>query len=156
MKFFLLILSILFFLNLHARNTDSAKVIGVHPAVGKLISLDEKIKYKLFTEYKDSVFVSAQVLKLNDSTFQLSVRSIQGIEIKNHISTKQLDDLFYRIDDVEKGKKIKEEEYVMTDEEKKEERRKRSREVSASFWYNFLAQMTILTVETLLTIAFAY
>lgn len=151
----LLLLFCLFSLSIRAQIRDSARVIGIHPAVGKEISRNEKIRYQLFPEYKDSIFSSAAIVKLNDSTFQLSVTSIQGIQVNNHIGTKELDELFYRIDDAEKGKKIRDEEYVMSEEEKKEQRRKRSREASSDFWYNFLAQMTIVTIETLLTIAFA-
>lgn len=133
-----------------AQNTDTMKVIGVHPAVGKAISKDEKIKYRLFPEYKDSTFVSARVLKYNDSTFMLSVTALQGIELNNYISTKQLDALYYQIDDVEKGRQPKEEQYVQTEEEKRLERKRRNQEAASGFWMDFLGQMIALTVETLI------
>jgi hypothetical protein len=149
MRKLLLAFLLSFPLLLKAGTGDTSKVIGIHPAVGKSISRDEKIKYKLFPEYIDSLFESAEVTRCSDSTFLLNVRTVQGTDIHNSISTKQLDDLYYRIDDIEKVKK--EPEYVMTEEEKKEERRKRNRQNNSDFWYDFLAQMTIATFEVIIT-----
>lgn len=137
-----------------AQTADSGKVIGIHPAVGKLITRDEKIRYRLFSEYKDSTFENAKIIKYNDSTFVLDVTSIQGTEIKTNVNTKQLDDLYFKIDDVVKGKSVDNDEYVKTDQEKKEERKRRRADADRSFWYNFFAEMTILTFETILTFAF--
>jgi hypothetical protein len=133
-----------------AQEPDTLKVIGIHPAVGKIISQDEKIRYHLFPEYKDSAFISARVLKYTDSTFMLSIRSVQGVEVQNHISTKQLDALYYQIDDVEKGKQPREEQYVLTEEEKRQERKRRNKEDASEFWMEFLGQMIAVTVETLI------
>lgn len=147
----------LFFLSFFfakAQNADSGRVIGIHPAVGKSISREEKIRYALFPEYKDSLFESAEIIKYNDSTFMLHVRAVQGTEITTKVSTRELDDLFYDIEKVEKSKKEKDE-YVLTEEERKEIRRKRAKEESANFWTDFLVNMTIITFETLLTITFS-
>jgi|GEM_PF-5974585 len=136
-----------------AQDPDTMKVIGIHPAVGKVISKDEKIKYRLFPEYKDSTFISARVLKSNDSTFMLSVSALHGIELNNYISTKELDALYYQIDDIEKGRQPKEEQYVQTDEEKKQERKRRNQEAASQFWLDVLGQMIVVTVETLILVA---
>jgi hypothetical protein len=136
-----------------AQHNDSLKVIGIHPAVGKMITRDEKIKYHLFPEYKDSIFESAQIFSLNDSTFLVSIKTINGIEVRNYISTSQLDKIYYRIDELQKGKQVPEEEYVMTKEEKKEARKGRARDASLDFLVDFFAQMTIITLEALLTFA---
>lgn len=149
----LLIISFLLFSALaKAQNPDSTKLIGIHPLVGKTISQGEKIHYKLFPEYKDSVFHSAQLFKLNDSTFQLCTKTINGTEIKSYLTTKELDELYYRIDESEKAREGKQEEYVMTKEEKKEERRERAREANRSFWTDFLVQATIITFEAIITV----
>ncbi|HEX8514805.1 MAG TPA: hypothetical protein VF868_01310 [Bacteroidia bacterium] len=153
MKIFRLLFLLLLPICSHAQSFDSVKVLGIHPAVGKLITADEKVKYKLFPEYKDSTFESARVLKYNDSLFVLCVRSINGTELTKDIGTDQLDKLYYAVEELEKQKKPRED-YVMSDEEKRETERRRSRNNNSEFWWNFLAQMTILTFETLIAFAF--
>jgi hypothetical protein len=152
MKHFFLIAFILFNLVVQAQTSANAKLIGIHPAVGKTISQDEKIRYRLFPQYKDSTFESAQVFKLSDSTFLLAVKPITGSELKSPISIPELDELFYRIDEAEKNKKNVEEDYVLSKEERKEAERKRAGNENSEFWWNFLAQMTIITLETIIAI----
>ncbi|MDF2435690.1 MAG: hypothetical protein K0Q95_66 [Bacteroidota bacterium] len=149
-----LFLLLFFFLSCftQAQTADSGKVIGLHPSVGKIISQEEKLRYHLFPDYKDNVFQNAKVIKYNDSTFILSVSTVTGKEVQSPITTTELDDLYYQIEDAEKAKRS-EEEYVMTEEEKKEIKKKRVRQYNSTFWYNFLAQMTILTIEVVLAIA---
>jgi hypothetical protein len=99
----LLYFSLLFFISFSqkAQTADSGKVIGIHPIVGKTISLDEKIKYNLFPEYNDSLFSSAQFIRNSDSTYTIVFTSISGTELKKNISSNEMNDLFYKIDKIE-------------------------------------------------------
>lgn len=152
MKPFLLLVMFLLPFAIKAQTTDSAKVIGIHPAVGKIISRDEKIKYHLFEEYKDSTFESAELFKCKDSTFLLSVKSIQGNELKSPISTKQLDDLYFKIDEVEKMQAKTADEYLQSSVAKEAEKKKKARD-NSNFWIDFFTQLTIVTIETFITLA---
>ncbi|MCW3085889.1 MAG: hypothetical protein JWP12_3255 [Bacteroidetes bacterium] len=98
---------------------DTAKLIGLHPAVGKIISHNEKIKYRLFPEYSDNTFTSAQVFMYNDTTYLLKITQTDGNTLKDTIRTYQMDDFYTRIEDVEKGK-IKDPEYAITTQEKQD------------------------------------
>jgi hypothetical protein len=137
---------------LKAQEADSGKVIGLHPSVGKLITRDEKIRYHLFPDYKDSIFQSAKIIRYNDSTFILAVSTTIGQEVKTPVTTIDLDNLYYRIEDSEKAKKSNDD-YVLTEEERKEARKKRAKHDNSIFWYNFLAEMTVFTIEIVLALA---
>lgn len=145
---FLFFLPTIFF----AQSPDSSKVIGIHPAVGKSISQNEKIRYHLFPQYKHVSFEQAEVLKVNDSTFVLLVKPVNGNSIKCPITIAELDELFYQIDEIEKSKRRVDDEYVISEEERKEAQRIRTRNDNSEFWWNFLTQMTIITFETLIAI----
>ncbi len=112
------------FLSLCANaQSDTAKLIGLHPAVGKTISRDEKIKYHLFKLYDDNTFASAQIFMYNDTTYLLKITQTNGSLLQDTIRTNQMDDFYDRIDEVEKGK-IKDPEYAITTQEKNDTYRK--------------------------------
>jgi hypothetical protein len=152
MRISFLILILIFPVVLSAQSSDSIKVIGIHPAVGKSISQNEKIRYKLFPQYKDESFEQAEVLKLNDSIFVLSVKPVKGNSIQCPITVNELDELFYQINKQENRKKNPDDDYVKELEEQKEAQKTKARNDNSEFWWNFLTQMTIITFETLIAI----
>ncbi|MCE3279429.1 MAG: hypothetical protein K0S44_1620 [Bacteroidetes bacterium] len=152
MRISLLLLFIILPTLLSAQASDSVKVIGIHPAVGKSISRNEKIQYKLFPQYKNESFEQAEVLKLNDSTFVLAVKPVNGNSIKCPITIAELDELFYQIDKPVTRKKPLDDDYVKELEERKEAEKTRAKNDNSEFWWNFLTQMTIITFETLIAI----
>ena|SRR6218665_2889343 len=137
-----------------AQTNDSAKVIGIHPAVGKSISREEKISYQLFTQYKDSLFESAYVLKLSDSTYEVVVRTIRGDYIRNQISSKEMDDLYYRVDEISKAGKQQNDHFAnLSEEEKKRIRKQQRADAAGEILLDFLGQMVLVTLQVLLTAA---
>ena len=139
---------LLFILSLaaNAQTADTAKLIGIHMAVGKTITRDEKIKYQMFPQYNNEEFDSAQVFRYNDSTYELRISASNGSVVKTRIGNSQMDDMYNRIDDIENGK-TQESDYVMTDQEKKKQHDQRIKEDHSQFWTDFLINMSIVTFE---------
>ena len=137
----------------NAQTADTAKLIGIHKAVGKTITRDEKIKYHLFTEYKDDTFDSAQVFRYNDTTYELRISSSNGSMVKTMIGDSQMNQLYNRIDNIENGKTI-ESDYVISAEEKKRQHDQRIKEERSQFWTDFLINMAAATFEIVLSAIF--
>jgi len=150
MKNLLLFFSILLSFRAVAQ-TDTAKVIGIHTAVGKSISQEEKIKYHLFPEYKDSLFESARIVKLNDSTYEVVVHSTGGADIKSYISTQELDGMYFRIDEINRSDRAFAEKPAMTEEERKKIRHRQI----ASTMIQVLGEVFLLSLQVALSIALA-
>ena len=129
--------------------TDTAKLIGLHPAVGKTISRDEKIKYHLFKLYDDNTFASAQVFMYNDTTYLLKVTQTNGSLLQDTMRTNQMDDFYTRIDEVEKAK-IKDPEYAITTQEKQETYKKHR---SVADTNQLLSDVFRITLDALYTLS---
>ena len=155
MKHFLLLLTCFIGSALFSQTLDSSKIIGIHPAVGKSITKDEKVRYHLFPEYKDSLFESAHVLKYNDTTFALVIKPINASEIVRSISTKELDALYYNVEDIEALSKKTEDAYAFSSEEKKEGQKKHHNGYWDDALSEFLWDLFALTFEVLITAAFS-
>ncbi|MCW3085888.1 MAG: hypothetical protein JWP12_3254 [Bacteroidetes bacterium] len=149
----LFILLLIISLGANAQTADTAKLIGIHTAVGKTITRDEKIKYQLFPEYNDREFDSAQIFRYNDTTYELRIASSNGSMIKTVISNSRMDDLYNRIDNIENGKTI-EGDYVITAEEKKRQHDQRVKAERSEFWTSFLGDMVSATVEITMEVIF--
>ncbi len=147
----LFILLFLVSLLANAQTADTAKLIGIHKAVGKTITRDEKIKYQLFTEYKDDTFDSAQVFRYNDTTYELRIASSNGSILKTAITGSQMDEMYNHIDNIVNGK-TQEGDYVITAEEKKRQHDQRIKEERSQFWTNFLINMAAATFEIVLNV----
>lgn len=80
------------------QNPDSAKVITLHPITGKVITLEEKKEYSLFPEYKDEAFISAEVLKYNDTTYTIRFRTTKGTAFERTTDTNELDSIYAAVD----------------------------------------------------------
>ena len=151
------LLSLFVFLHLlsFSQTKDSGQVIGIHPTLGKSITQDEKARYHLFPEYQDSLFESAKIFKYNDSTFLLIIKPIHAAEITRNISTKELDAIYYKVEEDNAAVKKAENSYTMTEEEKKAERRKQHSDYWDDALAEFFSQLFIVTIEVLITAAFS-
>jgi hypothetical protein len=155
MKFFLF--TSCFLLAFVSFSQDSMKVIGIHPAIGKTISQDEKIQYKIFPEYSDTVFTGAYVLLNTDSSHTLVMNTCAGKIVKRSIDTKELDQIYYTIAEAEKIKQAEEISYVSpAEEETKEEKKKRRSEAASRGVFEVLGQVFIISLEVLLMGAFSF
>lgn len=126
-----------------AQNSDTMKLIGIHPAVGKTIERAEKTEYHLFTDYSDSLFDYAQVFRQNDTTFRLVITSIGGTQKTYKLDTTAMNNLYDRIDDVEQAK-LKDGDYA--------DDRKQKKHPHADFWYDFLEQAIYITLDVLIAL----
>ncbi len=57
-----------------AQETIPGKVVSLHIVVGDVITVDEKIKYTLFPELKDSLFQSALLILHPDSSYSFLIK----------------------------------------------------------------------------------
>ena len=127
-----------------AQNTDTMRLIGIHPAVGKTIERDEKKEYHLFTDYNDSLFDYAQVFRKNDTTFRLVITSIRGSQQSYRLDTAAMNELYDRIDAVEQAK-LNGDDYADTDTKVK-------KHPHADFWYDVLGEAIYVTIDLLISL----
>lgn len=114
---FILLLASLF---AKAQTADTATLIGLHPAVGKVIDRDEKMKYHLFPEYDDRLFDKAQFYSRNDTAFMLVITSISGTKMKYAVNPVLMDELYEQIDAVD-SKQYKDGDYASNAKEHPEQ-----------------------------------
>ena len=152
MKYFLLLIFCLITIITNGHNPDSVKVIGLHPAIRKTISQDAKIKYHLFPEYKDSLFGSAQIIKLNDTIYHLVIHSITGTDVKATISIKELDEMYFRIDDVYASAKAQEDPYALPEEDRKEIRRKENARKAGKIIMTVMTNIVLVSLQAFLSV----
>ncbi len=132
-----------------AQNNEG-NVIILHPSVGKVIDNSEKGRYHLFPEYKDSTFNTAYFLKYNDSTFTVIVTNIQNEALEKGVSQKELDQLYYQIEDISQKLGT-----LYNEENNNKKKRKPSGPNSANAYIatEFFVQLTIITIDILLALA---
>ena len=82
-------------------------------------------------------------------------RSIHAAEITRNISTKELDAIYYKVEEDNAAVKKAENSYTMTEEEKKAERRKQHSDYWDDALAEFFSQLFIVTIEVLITAAFS-
>ena len=98
---FLLLLLLLTFAT-QAQVSDTAKLIGLHPAVGKVIDRDEKMKYRLFPDYDDRLFEKAELYSMNDTAYLLVITSVSGTKMKYHVNEVLMDKLYEQVDAIDR------------------------------------------------------
>lgn len=126
-----------------AQTDDSIKIITLHPSVGNSIDVHEKKMFYLFSDYKDSIFESAEILKYNDSTYTFRFKTTNGKILEKPTNKHELDEMYAKID------RIKPVEYVKTEHEK-EARKRSSGNAKAEFGYNLanvLLEITLITLS---------
>jgi len=119
--------------------TDSLRLIGIHPAVGKTVDRGEKIKYQLFPEYKDSIFDHAQVFTKGDTAYQLVITSIRGTQVKYAIDTTAMNTMYDQVEKVERAQQTDDKAVAKHNSDN-------------DFWFDLLGQAIYLTIDLLVSL----
>lgn len=79
---------------------DNARgvIVAFHPSVGNSINLSEKKELELFTEYNDSLFESAQLVKYSSESYTILFKSTKNESFEKAISIKELDEIYSKIE----------------------------------------------------------
>lgn len=129
--------------------TDSMRLIGLHPSVGKTIDRDEKIRYRLFPQYRDSLFDNAQIFTANDTTYKLVITSVSGSNAGYLIDTTMMTRLYNQIDSVDKA--AGSDDY--TDNRYAAKNNTKAKQSSGSdIWYDLLGQAIFFTIDLLVSL----
>ena len=121
MKKMLILILVLALVRVNAQN-DSLHLIGVHPAIGKVMDGNEKRTYQLLPGYIDSLFAEARVYRCADSTYRLEVTTKSGTVVSRAISTPELDEMYAA---VQSHKHQQPSDAELREEEEEERRRRR-------------------------------
>jgi Na+-transporting NADH:ubiquinone oxidoreductase subunit NqrC len=131
-----------------AQTTDSGMVITLHPAVGNTITANEKKQFDLFTEYNDSLFESAQIVKYNDSTYAIRLKTIQGNFFERETDSKELHTIYEKI---ERIKPVEKDEYV--ENKRNSEQLKKDKQedrINTGFQFSqMFFELLVITLEVL-------
>lgn len=97
--FFLFFMSFGFNKNGISQTDRNGKIVAFHPSVGNSITISEKKEFSLFTEYNDSLFESAQLVKYRvDSTYAVIIKTTNGKSFEKPIGIKELDAIYASIE----------------------------------------------------------
>lgn len=146
----LILICILFILFGYTKSSISqtdknGKIVAFHPSVGNSINLQEKKEFGIFTEYNDSLFESAQLVKYNSESYTVLLKTTNGQSFEKPISIQELDALYANI---EKVKPVITDDYVEVNKPKEKQFKKDNRSESAQI----VAEITIQIVFVLLEI----
>jgi len=88
-----------------AQEIINGKVIQLHSSVGEVITIDEKNKFVLFPEYKDSMYQSAMFIQHPDYTFAFLIKPKKGMgkSFERTTSGDEIIEMCNRIDKIEPG-----------------------------------------------------
>lgn len=81
-------------------NDGNGKIVKIHPSIGNSINLSEKKEFQLFTEYNDSLFESAHLVKYTDSSYTILIKTTTGKSFEKPISIKELDAIYASIEKI--------------------------------------------------------
>ncbi len=100
--------------NSFSQNDGNGKIVAFHPSAGNTITLEEKKTFEIFSEYSDSLFQSAQLVKYSADNYSVLIKTISGESFEKPIAIKELDDIYARIEKVKPAKSLTkpEEDYV--------------------------------------------
>ena len=72
--------------NFSQTDTVNGKIVAFHPSVGMGIDLLEKKQFSLFSEYTDSLFQSAQLVKYSTERYAVMIKTTNGQSFEKPIS----------------------------------------------------------------------
>ncbi len=100
-QFFIFFLLLGFAENCIAQTIDeTGKIVKIHPSIGNSIDLSEKKEFQLFTEYNDSLFESAHLVKYGDENYTILIKTTTGKSFEKPISINELDAIYANIEKV--------------------------------------------------------
>ncbi len=145
--FFLILTSFGLIQNGSSQDDRNGRIVAFHPAVGNSINLLEKKEFQLFTEYNDSLFESAQLVKYSADSYSILVKTISDQSFEKPITIQELDAIYAKIEK-EKSTKTVVDDYV---EKKppKEEQKRANRSESAYMIAEITLQIVFVFLEIL-------
>ncbi len=81
----------------------NGKIVAFHPSVGISINLSEKKEFAIFTEYNDSLFESAQLVKYSIDNYSVLIKTTKGQSFEKPISIQELDGIYASIEKIKQG-----------------------------------------------------
>jgi len=101
MKFILFGLTLLFPLFGISQEKINGKVMELHSSVGSVITVDEKQKFNLFPEYKDSLFQSAMLIMHADSTYAFLIKpTVRTQSFERETNLQEMDEMKKKIEQI--------------------------------------------------------
>ena len=85
---------------------DEGRIVALHPTIGQTITIDEKKKFSLLSQYADSTFESAQLVKYNDSTYSFVIRKTDGERSEKFITKIEVEKMYAQIEQIKPASTI--------------------------------------------------
>lgn len=154
-QIFLNLLCFFFLLFGNAKNgisqTDdrTGKIIAFHPSVGNSLDLSEKKEFGVFTEYNDSLFESAQLVKYSIDRYSVLVKTKNGQSFERPISIKELDAIYAGIEKLKPLSSTVETDDYVVEKPAKEKEIKKSRNDTAYIIGEITLQILFVFLEVL-------
>lgn len=132
---------------------EKGKIIAFHPSVGNAITIWEKKEFNLFTEYTDSLFQSAELVKYANEKYTVLVKTTNGQSFEKPIFTSELDTIYSTIEKIKPAPKTNTDDYF----EDKAEREARQKRVARAESVQMIAEISFQIIFVLLEIlAYSY
>jgi len=80
-------------------------IVAFHPSVGNAINLSEKKEFNFFSEYNDSLFESAQLVKYSNNRYTVLFKTTKGGSFEKPITTDELDEIYASVEKVKPAEK---------------------------------------------------
>ena len=109
-----------------SQSDRNGKIVAFHPSVGNSINVYEKKELALFTEYNDSLFESAQLVKYSVDDYTILFKTIDNRSFEKLISIQELDTIYARIEKIKPINKTSPQVDYVFDKEETEEMQKRA------------------------------
>lgn len=110
----------------------NGKIVAFHPSVGNSLTLSEKKEFSLFSEYNDSLFESAQLVKYSIDSYAVLFKNTKGKSFEKPISVQELDAIYAGIEKIKPAAVITpSDDYVEKKALSKEEQKRADRHESA-------------------------
>ncbi len=122
--FFLFFVSLGFVKNANSQTTTNGKIVAFHPSVGNSITVSEKKELQLFTEYNDSLFESAQLIRYSADSYSVLIKTTKGNSFEKPVSLYELDAIYATIEKVKPFASTKSNDDYLTTETDKQVKRK--------------------------------
>lgn len=115
--------------------------------------MKKKKQFALFPEYTDSLFQSAELVKYSNGDFKVLIKTTNGQSFEKPISTKELDDIYAKIEKVNPSKIVTSnpllDDYVEEKYNSKQKDARKSRSETASIIAEVTIQILFVFLEIL-------
>lgn len=135
--------------------TDEAngKIVAFHPSLGTILNLSEKKQFNLFTEYTDSLFQSAQLVKYTNERYSVLIKTTNGQSFEKPITITELDAIYAKIEKIKPASAVTQEplldDYVQEKYSSKQKEVKKNRSETAYIIAEVTIQILFVFLEIL-------